>query len=106
MSKFDSARDELFYVMTLEGWANESSGSVECPTGFFARISNSQAEIAEIRQAFTEESRAVSDNEIIGHFLCTENDQGFWYVEEFDTESELLAAYNRLDATYSDWLEE
>lgn len=103
MSKFDSKRDELFYVMTLEGWANASSGNVECPTGFFARISNSAQEIEEIRQAFTEETRAVSDDEIIGHYLCTENDLGFWYVEEFPTESALISRYEQLERIYSEW---
>jgi hypothetical protein len=106
MSKFDSARDELLYVMTLEGWANESSGESDAPMGFFARISNSPNEIAEIRDAFPRETVVLDDAEMIGHFLCQENSQGFWYVESFDSEYELKRAYRHLDRLYSEWASE
>ncbi len=103
LGKFSSDRDELLYVMTLEGWANESSGHVESPTGFFARISNEPRDIESIRDAFPEESGRVSDKEIVGHFLCVENEQGFWYVESFESEAELIRAYRTLDDIYSEW---
>lgn len=103
MSKFDSDRDELLYVMSLEGWANESSGHVESPMGFFARISNYPRDIEGIRDAFPEETRPVSDEEMTGHFLCRENDLGFWYVFTYDSEAELISEYRRLERAYSDW---
>ncbi|QIN94564.1 hypothetical protein PP460_gp012 [Streptomyces phage Muntaha] len=103
--KFDSQRDELFYVMTLDGWANESSGNVECPTGFFARISNEPREVAEIRDAFPTETKGLSNADIVGHFLCQENEQGFWYVREFDNPRELLTTYQALEAEYAEWLD-
>lgn len=103
LGKFNSDRDELFYVMTLEGWANESSGNVECPTGYFARITNNPPDIEGIRDAFPNESENVSDADIIGHYLCQENSQGFWSVYSYDSEAELIRAYRVLDETYSEW---
>lgn len=105
LGKFNSDRDELFYAMTLEGWANESSGSVECPTGYFARITNNRPDIEGIRDAFPSESESVSDDDIIGHYLLQENDQGFVSVYQYASEAELLNAYRVLDETYSEWLE-
>lgn len=101
---FDSARDELLHAMSLEGWANASSGDVECPTGFFARISNDSREIPEIRDAFPTESAGISNADIRGHFLCVENSQGFWYVTRYDNARALVQAYNALEAEYSEWL--
>jgi hypothetical protein len=98
MSKFDSDRDRLLYVMSLEGWANASSGNVECPTGFFARISNEPREVPEIRDAFPTESAGISNADIVGHFLCVENDQGFWYVTRYETARALELA------EYIEWL--
>jgi hypothetical protein len=103
LGKFNSDRDELLYVMTLEGWANESSGNVESPTGYFARISNGPRDIAEIRDAFPEETRPVSDSEITGHFLLQENDLGFVSVSEYDSEAELIRVFRMLEETYADW---
>jgi hypothetical protein len=104
MSKFDSARDELLYVMSLEGWANASSGNVECPTGFFARISNDAREIPEIRQAFPDESAGISNADIRGHFLCIEDSLGFWHVTRYETARALELAYSALEAEYIEWL--
>jgi hypothetical protein len=104
MSKFDSPRDELLYAMTLDGWANESSGDVESPTGFFARISNADNEIAEIRDAFPEESAGISNASIVGHFLCLENSQGLWSVIEYESAYLLERTYQEIDRAYGEWL--
>ncbi|QBZ72291.1 hypothetical protein SEA_CIRCINUS_249 [Streptomyces phage Circinus] len=106
LGKFDSDRDELFYVMSLEGWANESSGDVECPTGYFARISNGRSDIPSIRDAFPEESRPVSDDEIVGHYLLQENSQGFVSVYDYASEWQLTRAFRILEETYSEWTDD
>jgi hypothetical protein len=104
VGKFDSDRDRLLYVMSLEGWANASSGSVECPTGFFARISNDAREIPEIRQAFPTETAGISNALIRGHFLCVEDSLGFWHVTRYETQRALERAYKALEAEYIEWL--
>lgn len=105
MSKFDSARDELLYAMTLDGWANESSGNVECPTGYFARISNDPQDVPSIRDAFPNETKGMSNAVMVGHYLLRENDQGFVYVSEFSNSVELIRAYRVLESEYSEWLD-
>ncbi|AVD99210.1 hypothetical protein SEA_BILLNYE_251 [Streptomyces phage BillNye] len=103
LGKFNSDRDALLYAMSLDGWANESSGNVECPTGFFARISNYGSEVAEIRDAFPTETESLGDADICGHFLLQENSQGFVSVYDYGSQLELTRAFRILEEVYSEW---
>lgn len=107
MSKFDSVRDEILYLMTLELWANESDGNVEAITGWFARVSNSLEDIVSLVDAFGTEAFALDPNfdfsELVGHFLIQENSQGFVYVTQYATEAELVTAYRDLETLFSQW---
>lgn len=104
--KFDSDIDAALYELSLHGWANESSGNVEAPTGWFGRVSISREELPEIAEAFEEEFRREGFTELaglIGHFLVREDSVGFVYVDEFDGEDEAKEEYERLDREYSEW---
>lgn len=117
LGKFSSARDSILSYLTSVGWANDSDGSVEAPTGWFAKISNDPAdvhvpntEITSVLADWFEQNPEVVDSpelrkELEGHFLVRENEQGFVYVEEFKWAANRDAAYNRLEREYSEWLE-
>lgn len=105
--KFNSARDEALYRMTLTGWANQSSGDQASPTGFFARISIYPNELAEIIEAFEDELREVGSPEprdLLGDFTLHEDDLGFVTVIKHDDETSAQAAYDELNAAYEAWL--
>lgn len=103
MSKFDNSRDALLHVMSLEGWANESGGNVECATGYYARISNDRQDIESIRDAFPSESSDVSDADMVGHFLYQENSQGFVFVSEYPDSVSLIRDFRILEREFSEW---
>lgn len=105
--KYGNHIDETLYVMSLEGWANESSGDVEAPTGWFARISINEQELPEVVLAFMEDIQNIgldTPSALLGHWLLRENSIGFVDAEEYDTEDELKAAYDELDGRYGEWL--
>lgn len=105
--KFDSVRDEILSMMANESWANASSGDVESPSGWFARISNDVADIVSIIDAFAKEAFEIDPNfdmsELVGHFLIVENDQGFVFVTEYPNELAVINAYNNLELMYAEW---
>lgn len=105
--KFDSVRDEILSLMVNEGWANESDGNVESITGFFARISNDESEVIEIIDAFAGQAFEIDPNfdvsELLGFFLLEENEMGFVYVTEFNTDAELIARYTELSELHHAW---
>lgn len=103
MTKFNSARDELLYAMTLDGWANESDGNVEAPTGFFARISNDPQDVPSIRDAFPNETKGMANSTMVGHFLMKENSQGFVYVTTYPDSVSLIRDFRALEAEFSEW---
>jgi hypothetical protein len=107
LGKFADPLDEVLYGISVDGWANASSGSVEAPTGFFARISNTPEELQEVTEAFDQEIERVGLREtarLVGHFLLREDDQGFVTVQSYETQAELIEEYEVLDELYGDWL--
>lgn len=103
-SRFDSRIDEAIYRFALEGWANQSSGDRDSLTGWFARISISREELAEVLDAFREQLDGMEfpkDEEaaLIGHFLLVESGPTVT-VDEYDSEAEVVQAYTTLDSAY------
>jgi hypothetical protein len=97
-----SPRDELFYRMAAEGWANESGGYVDSPMGRYARIGIEGNEIAEIRDAFQQEAEYVPDAELAGHFILVEDGNGYavyMYADEWSARR----YYGVLQKAYSAW---
>lgn len=104
--KFRSARDEVLYQISLEGWANESNGDVESPTGYFSRITITPEELREVTEAFSdtiEELGFKLTGSLVGFFLLTEDGQGFVEVDEFPDETALTQAYREREAEYLEW---
>lgn len=108
-SRYGSLRDETLHLMSLEGWANETSGDVESPTGCFSRVSNLLSELPELEEVFSSDIRTIGltdSSALLGHFLIIETGSGLVRAVQFDSESELLAAYYELDVAYMAWAEQ
>lgn len=107
IGKFARPRDEVLDAMVHGGWSNESSGSPLSPTGHFARVSNSEAELPELLDAFEAEiaDTGIEPQELIGHFLVVTLDHGECYVREYSEEELLKYDFRRLNEIYRSWLE-
>lgn len=109
MSKYDCARDEVLDAMVTEGWANQSDGNVEAPTGHFAMVCNSEAELDEVVHAFDEVITSLDlgplrdDSQLVGNYIVRTNNQGFVSVEEFETPSLCESAYAELQSAFYEW---
>ncbi len=107
--KFRNTRDAVLYQMTLEGWASQSSGDTQAPTGWFACIMNDPGDLASIRDAFgnfldqAHFNRSDHLQQLLGNFLMREDQQGFVAVETYNTEVELKQVYDELDSAYGVW---
>lgn len=101
-----TALEAVLQAMVTGGWANEKDGEVEAPTGHFARVSNSEAELSEVVEAFEDVITAYDmddTKELIGHFLVREDDAGFVHVTEYDDEVSLTRDFQQLQDDYSLW---
>lgn len=106
-TKYDSARDEIVGQFAFE--PDESSGDVEAPTGFFALVL-----LAGTADELTHEDYArelaetygVEPSEWAGSWIVTSTDQGFVYVEQFETEAAAREQFECLSGRYSFWVDE
>lgn len=107
--QYRSPRDHILHDMALTSWANESHGDPEAHVGFFARISNSEAELHEITQAFEQSMAAAGledTRELIGHFIVVEQESRDVVVMTYDNDRDLLKDYGNLCTAYESWLED
>lgn len=106
MSKFDSARDEVLYALTTNGWGVDG-GDVEAPSNWFASVSISADDVTNLDSVDQElvEALDVDPETLVGYFFVQETDQGFVYVTKFETPEELDTLYKAKSADYSDWVE-
>lgn len=114
-----TAIEALFQAMVTDGWFTASSGDVEAPSGAYAYVTNTYAEVASILDAF-EDTTAVygvpADAEIVGSFVVVEDSQGFVSIERYDAQladgtaysrgdgAAAKARYDALEAEYAAWL--
>lgn len=105
-----TALEAVLQAMITGGWANESDGDVEAPTGHFARVSNSEAEVygepGSIVSTFSDviAMYGMTDtNELIGHFLVVEDSQGFVTVHAFDDPIALTRLFQQMQDDFAEW---
>lgn len=106
-TKYDSARDEIIGQTAFE--SDDSTGDVESPVGYIAlvsllgRIEDLGGDDYAIELATT---YGVEPAEWFGHHIVTTTDQGFVYVESFDSESLAREEYDCRAARYAEWADE
>ncbi|WP_407107287.1 hypothetical protein [Rhodococcus aetherivorans] len=107
--QYRSSRDNVLHDMAVNSWADESYGDPEAHVVLFARISNSEAELQEVTQAFEQSIAAAGledTRELIGHFLVVETLDRDVVVMTYDNDRELLKDYGNLCTAYESWLED
>lgn len=100
--KFNSARDEFLHQLTLDG-TDRSGGHVEAPTGFYTLVSIRPGDVQTLRAEHPDIDAATIGE---GQFLVTEDSDGFVTVNEYPDEDSAIAAFEALEAKYSDWDDE
>lgn len=115
LSKFDRARDSILHFLCVSEWSNGSFGDVEAPTGYVWRISNGWEEVKPEALDFTsvledwfDANKEVTDSpalrkELVGHFLVTEDSNGFVTVEKFPSKVSLVSEYVYLENRFNTW---
>jgi hypothetical protein len=115
LGKFSSARDSMLHFLSGVEWCNASGGSVEAPTGWFAKISFLPAEIhipnteiTSVLEDWFEANPEVIDSpelrkELEGYFIVRENEQGFVTVTEVSSSYVLDAEYQKLETAFDVW---
>lgn len=91
-----TARDRVLSAMVHSGWANRTHGSFYAQVGWFARISNRQADLTELFAAFAEpiqESGLTNGSHLIGHFMLVEAVERQLAVYQYPSEGELAAQF-------------
>lgn len=104
-----TALEELFGDMLTNGWATESTGDVEAPTGYFGRLHNATEELGEIRDAFSDTIDAYGDpvdDEIVGDFIVIRDSQGFIHITRYNNASETIDVFNAISEQYYAWDDE
>lgn len=104
--KYSSARDEVLDAIAKEGWANKSDGDTGSVSGWFARISNSPAELRELMSAFEDqmnEAGLADPIELVGHFLVVEDQTGFVTVTKHEDEKSLTTDYALHEMWHQEW---
>jgi hypothetical protein len=108
-STVKTALEAVLQAMVTGGWANESGGTVDAPTGHYARVSVSADEVGSVVDAF-EDVLAVypldSLTQLIGEWLVQEDDQGFVTVTAYDNPIALTRDYLAMDDAFALWDEQ
>lgn len=102
---FSRPRDAALHMMWEEMWSNESSGSLDSPSGRFARISNYPEDLPGIDDAFREDFAVlnVSPLAVLGHFVLRQSSVEEYGVDEYPSERHGRAAYAILLQVFEDW---
>jgi hypothetical protein len=104
-TKYASAVSEAIGIMAAGGWANESSGDVESPSGWFAVVHNPASEVGELAEAFSDDMARlnVTADDITGDFVVVEDSNGFVAVESFDSAWLADRRFAELGEVYLAW---
>lgn len=88
-----------FRAIVTAGWANESDGNVEAPTGHFAYVTIEENEVSDVLDAigFDEDFAPIFP----GAFIVMEDSDGNTELIEFS--SNALAAFRALQRDYAIW---
>jgi hypothetical protein len=102
--------DYTFRTICENGWANESTGDIEAPTGYFYSLSVLKADWDLFIDEFWDVDgfdkdlfmRTVRESPF---FLVRKDAYGFWYVDQYPTFAERDAMFEHLEREYEKWSE-
>lgn len=103
----DTAFQALMKAMLNHGWFTKSSGEDGSYTGYFGYVTNTQAELKEIREAFSEVIEAYGDpkdEDLIGSFVGVVDAVGTMHIFRHSDDNAAKSDFNRYEERYQKWL--
>jgi hypothetical protein len=108
-TRFTCARDEVLHDLAIAS-GDHASGDVESPIGWYQPIIVVLDELVSLTQRPDVLKFALVGQlapfDLVGFFMIGGDELGFTYVSKFDTEAEMNAEYERLEAEYGAWADE
>jgi hypothetical protein len=104
LSKYDNCLTEALHesCSAMVGWADEEGGSCDSPYGYrWLILGHDSIEVKAFDWSGGFDIRTVPGT----YLIITTTDQGFVYLESFDTADEAKAAYDEFDRLYGIWSE-
>lgn len=116
MSKFDSVRDSALHFLCEGEWSNDSTGDITSYGLYTWRISLTPNELSYERDEIGSlledwfSSNGVEDTpafreSLVGHFLVSENSDGFVTVLKAPSATSLVSQFVYESNRYNAWLE-
>jgi hypothetical protein len=102
----DTAQEALFRVMLAHGWATESAGESDSPTGYFGYMINQSEDKMEVLEAFSDTVEAygtVPDEEFVGNYVVSVNSNGVISIDSYTSALKARKAFAELQAEYWAW---
>jgi hypothetical protein len=87
---------DLAKAVVEADWANESTGDVSSPQGYFWLFTLTEAERPECEQA-------VDVALPVGNWVIVNDEHGFWHITSFPFEVSAQAAYAIREQRYNEW---
>ena len=113
--KYDSFRDSALHFLCESDWSEDSFGDVNDYGVYIWKISNEELEVATDNGEFNSlieqwqnygDADTNSDDfrsQLVGHFIVSENAQGFVNVQKFETHDGMEARYADFYIHYVEW---
>lgn len=107
-TKYDSARGEALHQLASD-WMMQWDGDIESPVRSWCAL---DVDTDDVTFPFIQVGQGVRDmlftygvqlRSLVGHWLLSDNEQGFCYVEGFDTADERDARVAELEQAYGEW---
>lgn len=96
--------DATFREIVTAGWANRSDGDVESPTGAFALVTITLAELPELMEAVGIDWHLdAAKQDLVGSFNVIENEQGQVWVLRYDSAKSATLAYEARVQSFERW---
>lgn len=116
--KYDSFRDSALHFLCNAGWGNESDGDAPDYGSHFTRISLNWSDVGLNNTEFNslieqwenhEEAHGMEYHRfrasLVGHWLVSEDNQGFVHVRGFTREDQAKARFDAFAGHYAQWLD-
>ena len=102
----DNSLEALFKAMLTDSWFINSDGNVESPQGYFGYVNNTEAELSEIYDAFSdivEVYGTPATEDIVGSFYASIDSNGIIHIFSFATQSQAKSAFDMAVSEYIKW---
>ena len=103
----DTALESLFKAMMSEGWFINSDGNVDSPQGYFGYVTNTEAELSEIYDAFSDVVEVYgvpATEDIVGSFYASIDSNGIIHIYNMGNYSTMAKdAFDKSLSEYIKW---